>query len=120
VPWLDRLAIAPLAGEEARALLGERVAPIVAERLLSTAAGNPLALLEIPRLLSAAQPAGREPLEDPLRPDAGRRRARVPAPADALDGLLSPKTIEYHQGQIYRKLDLRGRAELARFMALEG
>ena len=27
---------------------------------------------------------------------------------------LSPKTIEYHLGQIYRKLDVRGRAQLAR------
>jgi DNA-binding CsgD family transcriptional regulator len=32
---------------------------------------------------------------------------------------LSPKTIEYHLGQIYRKLDVRGRAQLARLMALE-
>ena len=31
---------------------------------------------------------------------------------------LSPKTIEYHLGQIYRKLDVRGRAQLARYMAL--
>ena len=33
---------------------------------------------------------------------------------------LSPKTIEYHLGQIYRKLDVRGRAQLARLMAMEG
>jgi DNA-binding CsgD family transcriptional regulator len=32
---------------------------------------------------------------------------------------LSPKTIEYHLGQIYRKLDVRGRAQLARLMAME-
>jgi len=32
---------------------------------------------------------------------------------------LSPKTIEYHLGQIYRKLDVRGRAQLARYMALD-
>jgi DNA-binding CsgD family transcriptional regulator len=32
---------------------------------------------------------------------------------------LSPKTIEYHLGQIYRKLDIRGRAQLARLMAME-
>ena len=30
---------------------------------------------------------------------------------------LSPKTIEYHLGQIYRKLEVRGRAQLARLMA---
>jgi DNA-binding CsgD family transcriptional regulator len=33
--------------------------------------------------------------------------------------LLSPKTIEYHLGQIYRKLDVRGRAQLARLMVME-
>jgi DNA-binding CsgD family transcriptional regulator len=32
---------------------------------------------------------------------------------------LSPKTIEYHLSQIYRKLDLRGRAQLAKLMASE-
>ena len=32
---------------------------------------------------------------------------------------LCPKTIEYHLGQIYRKLDVRGRAQLARLMAME-
>src|SRR5918911_1419511 len=47
VPWLERLRIRPLADEEARELLQEeRLAPPVADRLVSTAAGNPLALLE--------------------------------------------------------------------------
>jgi DNA-binding CsgD family transcriptional regulator len=32
---------------------------------------------------------------------------------------LSPKTIEYHLGQIYRKLEVRGRSQLARLMAME-
>ena len=32
---------------------------------------------------------------------------------------LSPKTIEYHLSQIYRKLDVRGRSQLARLMAME-
>ena len=86
-PWLERLRIAPLADAEARELLGaaqsERMAPTVAERLVSTAAGNPLALLEIPRLLSDGQRAGREPLEEPLRAGAGIERAF----RRALDGL---------------------------------
>jgi hypothetical protein len=34
-------------------------------------------------------------------------------------GQVSPKPIEYHLGQIYRKLDVRGRAQLARLMAME-
>ena len=33
--------------------------------------------------------------------------------------MLSRKTIEYHLGQIYRKLGLRSRTELARLMAME-
>lgn len=66
VPWLDRLRVAPLADEDARALLDATIAPSVADRLVATAAGNPLALLEIPALLSASQRAGREPLADPL------------------------------------------------------
>jgi DNA-binding CsgD family transcriptional regulator len=83
-PWLERLRIAPLTDAEARELLGaERMAPTVADRLVSTAAGNPLALLEIPRLLSDGQRAGREPLEEPLRAGAGVERAF----RRALDGL---------------------------------
>jgi DNA-binding CsgD family transcriptional regulator len=85
VPWLERLSVAPLADGEARELLGgERLAPSVADRLVNTAAGNPLALLEIPRLLSDGQRAGREPLEEPLRPGTGVERAFRRA-LDALD-----------------------------------
>ena len=59
------------------------MAPAVADRLVETSAGNPLALLEIPRLLSDGQRAGREPLEEPLRPGTGVERAF----RRALDGL---------------------------------
>jgi DNA-binding CsgD family transcriptional regulator len=79
VPWLERMLIAPLADGEAREVLSsgttDRMSPAVAERLVSTAAGNPLALLEIPRLLSDGQRAGREPLEEPLRAGTGVERA---------------------------------------------
>jgi DNA-binding CsgD family transcriptional regulator len=85
VPWLERLHVGPLGDEEARELLApERMAPSVADRLVTTAAGNPLALLEIPRLLSDGQRAGREPLEEPLRPGTGVERAFRRA-LDALD-----------------------------------
>src|SRR5262245_14642893 len=50
VPWLERLALSPLGDGEARALLDASIAPGVAERLVETAAGNPLALIEIPGL----------------------------------------------------------------------
>src|SRR4051794_796656 len=61
VPWLERLSIAPLADGEARELLGasqaERIAPAVTDRLVRTAAGNPLAPLEMPRRLSEGHSA---------------------------------------------------------------
>src|SRR3954467_8666296 len=68
VPWLERMGGEPLPEEDARALLDDQIAPGVAARLVETAAGNPLALLEIPGLLSAAPPARREPLEGPRPP----------------------------------------------------
>ena len=92
VPWLEHIAVAPLDEPEARALLDAEIAPGVADRLIATAAGNPLALLEIPGLLSAGQLAGREPLEDPLRPGTDVERAfaaRVSAlPPDTRRALL--------------------------------
>jgi DNA-binding CsgD family transcriptional regulator len=71
------LHIGPLSDEAARALLcsSERpLAPPVATVVRETAAGNPLALLELPKLLTAEQAAGRAPLPDPLPTGAGIRR----------------------------------------------
>jgi DNA-binding NarL/FixJ family response regulator/tetratricopeptide (TPR) repeat protein len=47
----------------------------VSGKLLATAQGNPLALVEIPRLLSAAQLTGREELPSPLPPGASVENA---------------------------------------------
>jgi DNA-binding CsgD family transcriptional regulator len=66
---LPQLVLSGLDREAAAALLAGRngpVAPPVVDRLLAATAGNPLALLEIPSLLSAAQLAGTEPLGDEL------------------------------------------------------
>src|SRR4051794_27979658 len=41
ISWLDRLPVAPLSVEEARALLPETIEPGVAERLVPTARGDP-------------------------------------------------------------------------------
>src|SRR5262245_38069469 len=133
VPWLERLAVSPLGEDEARELLrSERLAPSVADRLVSTAAGNPLALLEIPRLLSDGQRAGREPLEEPLRPGTGVERAFRRA-LDALDddarqALLVAATA--HTGRLgaieaaLRESGLTvehlGGAERARMITVEG
>jgi len=54
---------------------GERaVAPHVREQLLELAAGNPLALLEVPAALTDSQLAGTEPLMDPLPVGRGLER----------------------------------------------
>jgi DNA-binding CsgD family transcriptional regulator len=62
VVGLDDEAAAQLLKREAR----HRVADEVAQDLVVTAAGNPLALTEMPRTLSADQLAGREPLAGPV------------------------------------------------------
>ena len=63
VPGLDRGSAEILL----RRSVGERdIAQHVAGQLLDSAGGNPLALLEIPSLLSDEQLAGSEPLADPL------------------------------------------------------
>ena len=51
------------------------ILPEVADRLWHATGGNPLALLELPRMLSADQLAGREALEDPLPAGASVERA---------------------------------------------
>src|SRR5712691_9388806 len=67
---LPEWVIARLGRGEASALLAERSgAPLpaaVRDALLAAAAGNPLALIELPRTLSPAQLAGTEPLPEPL------------------------------------------------------
>lgn len=51
------------------------LAPSVVDRLVAETAGNPLALVEIPALLSAAQRAGETPLPQPLPLGRGLERA---------------------------------------------
>src|SRR5262245_47744919 len=68
-PGLDDLFLGGLEDEDALALLLDRQEPIaspVRERLLHAASGNPLALLELPAVLSEDQRAGREMLPDPI------------------------------------------------------
>src|SRR5262249_29870954 len=64
---LDELVLRGLAREHAAALLADQGLP---ERLVDdlhrAAAGNPLALLELPAALTDLQRAGEEPLDEPL------------------------------------------------------
>ena len=70
---------------------GGSIAAGVAGRLVDATAGNPLALLEIPRTLSAAQRSGKESLDDPLavgesveRAFLSRARSLSPEAGEAL------------------------------------
>src|SRR5215472_4754243 len=67
---VEELTVGGLDPAAAAALLdvrwGRRLAPIVRDALVRAAAGNPLALAELPAVLTSGQLAGREPLPDPL------------------------------------------------------
>ena len=72
------LALAPLAAPAARALLTEAVGvPVpdaVADRLMTQAAGNPLALIELPTTLTGQQLTGAAAMPDQLHLTAGIER----------------------------------------------
>jgi DNA-binding CsgD family transcriptional regulator len=85
---LEGLPLSGLGKAEAHELIARAVdtepSPGLVERLLRATGGNPLALLEIPAVLTDAQLAGEEPLEDlPLTPSIERALlARVVALPD--------------------------------------
>ncbi len=78
-PGIDRVELGGLTAEEAAYLLtagnGQAVAPEVGHHLWEATQGNPLALLEMPSLLSAEQLAGREALSEPLPAGAAAQQA---------------------------------------------
>jgi DNA-binding CsgD family transcriptional regulator len=65
---LPELDLHGLAHDAAAALLGSSgpVAPAVAEELIAGSGANPLALIELPSLLTPAQLAGAEPIDGPI------------------------------------------------------
>jgi DNA-binding CsgD family transcriptional regulator len=66
-PGIDQLVLRGLAHEDAVELLrGQSLPDRVVADLHRAAAGNPLALLELPQALSAPQRTGEEPLAEPL------------------------------------------------------
>jgi DNA-binding CsgD family transcriptional regulator len=88
VTGLPELAIGGLAEEPAVDLVARvtrEVSPQVARRLWSETAGNPLALIEIPRNLSSEQRSGRAALDQPL-PVGRRLEDSFAARAAALPG----------------------------------
>lgn len=98
--WLNRglpvLRLRGLGAAHADALLRVRhptpIPPAVCRRLVAATGGNPLALLEVPALLDAAQLAGDRPLDEPLPVGPALEQAflrRVaPLPAPTRRGLL--------------------------------
>ena len=86
-PGVEVVELGPLAADRALELLqAGRSVPVpelVARRVLDTAGGNPLALLEIPALLSRDELEGRAPVEGPLPPGSTLERVL----ARRLDGL---------------------------------
>jgi DNA-binding CsgD family transcriptional regulator len=64
---LDELRLEPLDDGAAREVMAESaLAPAVATRVLAAAAGNPLALVELPRALTPDQRDGAAPIPDPM------------------------------------------------------
>jgi DNA-binding CsgD family transcriptional regulator len=83
---LPELLVMGLEDEDARALLSgssDEIASSVRERVLVEAAGNPLALLELPAGLSEEQRAGLEPLPDSI-PLTARVQATFAARVEGL------------------------------------
>jgi len=78
-PGVESLLLGGLSHDAAASLLADarehEVDPKVVGRLLEASHGNPLALIELPGLLSARQLAGTEPLEDPLPAGSAIERA---------------------------------------------
>jgi DNA-binding CsgD family transcriptional regulator len=136
VPGVAELILAPLAPPADGELLqvataGAPLAPAVAREVLAVAAGNPLAIVELPRAMSGDERAGRAALPRPLRAGeaiAGAYRRRVeglaPGPRSALtaaavsvDGALGPLTSALAELGLAR--DDLVVAEEAGFLALE-
>ena len=76
---LPELSLKGLSAQAAIELIGDSVPVSRRYRVLAEAAGNPLALLELPRVLDIAAPEGPLPLTDRLRSAFESRFAGLPA-----------------------------------------
>ncbi|GAX55362.1 LuxR family transcriptional regulator [Streptomyces olivochromogenes] len=97
--------IGPLAAQSAAELLDARwpgLTPTVRRRLLAEAAGNPLALRELPAALSSRQRSGRDPLPA-LLPLSGRLEAVF---ASAIERLPAPTRTVLLVAALYAAADL--------------
>ena len=105
---LPELVVGGLDPDAAEALLREQAgAPLPADvcaSLLRQTGGNPLALVELPRALSADQLLGVEPATGPAAPHR-RDAAGVPGPQPALE----PGCPDAAPGRLSRRLDAAAR-----------
>jgi DNA-binding CsgD family transcriptional regulator len=81
---LPELTLRGLSAQAAAELLGDGLPPNRRYRLLAEAAGNPLALLELPRVLTASWPEGPLPLTDRLQGAFESRLTGLPEPTRAV------------------------------------
>ncbi|MET7973342.1 LuxR C-terminal-related transcriptional regulator [Streptomyces mirabilis] len=119
VTGVPELRLGPLDPVDARTLL-QRSAPhplrrFVADRLLAVAEGNPLALTELPAVLTPGQCSGHLPLDDPLAPGERLRDTHLPTLARLPDttraALLVPAAAgDVPSGDLQRALELLGHA----------
>jgi DNA-binding CsgD family transcriptional regulator len=86
-PGLRTVELGVLDREDADSLLATRgpIAAEVAEHIHAVTRGNPLALLELPSLLTAGQLSGEEPLADPLPAGSALERAFADRAAELPD-----------------------------------
>jgi DNA-binding CsgD family transcriptional regulator len=83
-PGLPELGLAGLPVQAAAELLGDGLPPERRRRVLAEAGGNPLALLELPRVIAGAAMEGPLPLTDRLRDAFESQLAGLPEPTRTL------------------------------------
>lgn len=114
-PGLESISLEGLSWEAASQVLHGRVeiAPAVADRLYDATGGNPLALLELPSVLSPEQLGGVVPLEEPLPAGSSVERAfgrRAEALSEDARAALLVAAVSWSMAldTILPALDLRG------------
>jgi DNA-binding CsgD family transcriptional regulator len=86
----------------------------VAEELIRTTRGNPLVLMKLREIAASAGLTAHE-LQVALLVAGGATNREVGTHLG-----LSPRTIEFHLRNVYGKVGVRSRTELARRLAAEG
>jgi tetratricopeptide (TPR) repeat protein len=123
---LDELilqGLEPPAALELVAKAAKQLAPDTARALVDVTNGNPLALLELPQMLTAAQREGFEPLQEPLPASPalqqayGRRLERLPPETRAML-LIAAASDSTELGVVRRAWELAG-MELSRLEPAE-